>query len=254
MASSTEAETRGTAVSELREQLAVLADLRAAEALLGWDRETMMPARGADARGEVIGDARAARATSASPAPELADLLDARRAGDRRRSGRRGRRDRPRRAPRPRPRRAHPGRADGRDGARHRRCAAGLGGRARRTSDFAAFRPHLERQVALRREVAACFPDVDHPYDALLEAYEPGATTAAVREVFATLRAGLVPLIAQIAERPVPPPLPGPLPFAGQRDARPRDGARHRLRRRRLAARRLDAPVLDEHRPAATSA
>ena len=53
MASSTEAETRGAAVSELRDQLAVLADLHAAEALLGWDRETMMPARGADARGEV---------------------------------------------------------------------------------------------------------------------------------------------------------------------------------------------------------
>ena len=53
MASSTEAERRGSAVSDLREQLAVLADLHAAEALLGWDRETMMPARGADARGEV---------------------------------------------------------------------------------------------------------------------------------------------------------------------------------------------------------
>ncbi len=88
---------------------------------------------------------------------------------------------------------------------------------ARAESDFAAFRPHLERQVALRREVAACFPDVEHPYDALLESYEPGATTAAVREVFAELRAGLVPLIAQIAERPVPPPLPAPLPREAQR-------------------------------------
>ena len=76
MASSTEAETRGTAASELREQLAVLADLRAAEALLGWDRETMMPARGADARGEVTATLEQLAHERLAGA-ELADLLDA---------------------------------------------------------------------------------------------------------------------------------------------------------------------------------
>ena len=126
MASSTEAETRGTAVGELREQLAVLADLRAAEALLGWDRETMMPARGADARGEVtatleqLAHERLAGRGVRRPARP-------RRGGGRGRSGRAGRGDRARRAPRPRPRRPHPRRAHGRDGARHRRGAARRG-------------------------------------------------------------------------------------------------------------------------------
>ena len=61
---------------DLRARLAVLADLRAAGALLGWDRETMMPARGADARGDV----QATLDTLAHEllaGPELAALLDA---------------------------------------------------------------------------------------------------------------------------------------------------------------------------------
>ncbi len=88
---------------------------------------------------------------------------------------------------------------------------------ARETSDFALFRPHLERQVELRREVAACFPEVAHPYDALLDTFEPGATTAGVREVFGRLTDGLVPLVEAIAERPRPAPLHGPFTVDGQR-------------------------------------
>jgi len=216
MASSTETETRGTAVSELRKQLAVLADLGAAEALLGWDRETMMPARGADARGEVTATLDQLAHERLAGA-EFADLLD--RAAQETADDPDGldaaivrvvRRDHDRAVRIPVELTAEMARATA--------AALPVWAAARAESDFAAFRPHLERQVALRREVAACFPDVDHPYDALLEAYEPGATTAGVRDVFATLRAGLVPLIAQIAERPVPPPLPGPLSHAGQRE------------------------------------
>ncbi len=214
MESSTEVEPRGTAATELRAQLAVLSDLRSAESLLGWDRETMMPPRGAEARGDVmatldqLGHERLA-------APEFADLLDAAAAeaaddpdGEDAAIVRVVRRDHDRAVRIPVELTAEMARATA--------AALPVWVAARETSDFASFRPHLERAVALRRDVAACFPDVEHPYDALLESYEPGATTASVREVFATLRAGLVPLIAQIAERPVPPSLPA-LPFDGQR-------------------------------------
>jgi carboxypeptidase Taq len=71
---------------------------------------------------------------------------------------------------------------------------------ARKESNFALFRPHLEKIVALKREEAQA---VGAPsgvlYDALLDEYEPGATTAHITQVFANLRRELVPLVAGIA-------------------------------------------------------
>ena len=73
---------------------------------------------------------------------------------------------------------------------------------ARRTSDFELFRPYLEHNVELRRRYAECF-EVDEPYDALLDDFEPGMRTAEVREVFAQLRDGLVPLIAEVSKQEI---------------------------------------------------
>src|ERR671925_672701 len=44
---------------------------------------------------------------------------------------------------------------------------------ARRASDFRAFLPHLERVTSLARRYLECF-EFDHPYDPLLDDYEPG--------------------------------------------------------------------------------
>ena len=46
---------------------------------------------------------------------------------------------------------------------------------AKKSSDFALFRPHLERQLELKHQYIACFPEVDEPYDALLDEYEARA-------------------------------------------------------------------------------
>ena len=73
---------------------------------------------------------------------------------------------------------------------------------ARAANDFAAFRPWLEKIVALKRREAAAVGYQDHPYDALLDEYEPGATAAEIRAVFADLARDLVPLIAAIADSP----------------------------------------------------
>ncbi len=197
---------------ELRASLAVIADLEAARSLLGWDRDTMMPPSGAGPRGEVLATIDALIHERLA-GPELADLLDAAAAagpeGEDAAIVRVVRRDHDRATRIPVELTSEMARA----------TAAALPAweAAREASDFSAFLPHLERQVQVRRDVAACFPEVDHPYDALLEGREPGITTAAVREVFAALRDGLVPLIAEIAERPEPPPLPGPLARDGQR-------------------------------------
>jgi len=71
--------------------------------------------------------------------------------------------------------------------------------RARREDEFATFAPFLERLVDLRRRVAECIGYDGEPYDALLDEYEPGMSTAQVAELFAALRRGLVPLVQAIA-------------------------------------------------------
>ncbi|HEY8504854.1 MAG TPA: carboxypeptidase M32, partial [Gemmataceae bacterium] len=72
--------------------------------------------------------------------------------------------------------------------------------RAKKADDFPAFLPWLERVVALKREEAQAVGYKDHAYDALLDEYEPGATTAGIRTVFADLAKELVPLIAAIRD------------------------------------------------------
>jgi carboxypeptidase Taq len=70
---------------------------------------------------------------------------------------------------------------------------------ARRRSDFALFRPWLETVVALKRQEAEAVGYADVPYDALLDDYEPGETTAHLGQLFARLREELVPLVLAIA-------------------------------------------------------
>ena len=66
---------------------------------------------------------------------------------------------------------------------------------ARAASDFSAFRPWLDRTLALKHEYIACF-DVDEPYDALLDDYEQGMRTHEVRTVFETIKPALLELVA----------------------------------------------------------
>jgi carboxypeptidase Taq len=72
--------------------------------------------------------------------------------------------------------------------------------KARHDDDFASFRPFLEKIYRLKAEEAQALGYVDHPYDALLDDYEPGAKTAHVAQVLAGLRSELVPLVRAIAE------------------------------------------------------
>jgi carboxypeptidase Taq len=70
---------------------------------------------------------------------------------------------------------------------------------ARQANDFAAFQPWLEKVVRLKREEAQAVGYKDVPYDALLDEFEPGATTKETTATFAALRDELVPLVAAIA-------------------------------------------------------
>jgi carboxypeptidase Taq len=65
---------------------------------------------------------------------------------------------------------------------------------ARQESHFVRFQPWLEKIVALKQQEAACLGYQGHPYDALLEDYEPGARTDDLDSLFTALRDELVPL------------------------------------------------------------
>ena len=58
---------------------------------------------------------------------------------------------------------------------------------ARKESDFFAFRPHLQELVELAKRKADFLGYEDSPYDALLDEYERGMTTAKVSVLFAEL-------------------------------------------------------------------
>jgi carboxypeptidase Taq len=69
---------------------------------------------------------------------------------------------------------------------------------ARQAHQFAAFQPWLEKIVKLKRQEAQAIGYKEAPYDALLDEYEPGATTAEITRAFAALRDDLVPLVGAI--------------------------------------------------------
>jgi carboxypeptidase Taq len=71
---------------------------------------------------------------------------------------------------------------------------------ARGKSDFSIFQPHLEKVVELVQRYISFFPPADHPYDTLLDDYEPGMKTADVKEIFDGLRTKQVKLIKAIAK------------------------------------------------------
>lgn len=73
---------------------------------------------------------------------------------------------------------------------------------ARGKSDFSIFQPHLEKILEMGQRYVSFFPPSDHPYDTLLDIYEPGMKTAEVRTIFEALRPQQVELVKAIAAMP----------------------------------------------------
>ena len=69
---------------------------------------------------------------------------------------------------------------------------------AKQKSDFSIFHPHLEKVVELVNRFIQFFPPADHPYDTLLDNFEPGMKTADVKVIFDSLRPKQVELIKNI--------------------------------------------------------
>ncbi|WP_274361361.1 carboxypeptidase M32 [Paenibacillus thermotolerans] len=76
---------------------------------------------------------------------------------------------------------------------------------ARKENDFEKFRPTLERTVELIREYAERLGYEKHPYDALLDLFEPDLTVEQVDRIFGPLREKTVALLERIRSSANPP-------------------------------------------------
>ena len=187
-------------LERLKERMAQLSDLRHVSSLAHWDQQTMMPPRGGAGRAESLAtlerishelfvddetgrllDGAAAELNGAEPSSDDACLV---------RLVRR-RWEKARRVPT--------------ELAAEFARAASVGQEAwvvaRETSDFAAFAPYLEHNFELVRRYVECHQGVDGyecAYDVVLDDYEPQMKTTAVAELFAELKAELVPMMGRL--------------------------------------------------------
>lgn len=100
----------------------------------------------------------------------------------------------------------------------HRRIPAGLAARragmrasanrawdaAKSANDFALFAPYLSETIEAARAFADAAGFAAHPYDALIQLYEPDETIKDLRRLFAALREGLQPILRSAIDRPAP--------------------------------------------------
>ncbi len=183
---------------ELRELLSEVQDLEAAAEILEWDQETYMPEAGARARGRQLATLRkvAHERFARDRTGFLLDALSA--AFDDPLSFeaslvRVAKRDFDRAVRLPAALVAEMAEVSARARAAWRR--------AREQDDYAHFAPHLRRIVELCIRKAEALGYASCRYDALLDEYEPGMTTARLGTVFESLREKLVPLVRELAAR-----------------------------------------------------
>ncbi len=83
--------------------------------------------------------------------------------------------------------------------ARHTSLSQEIWINARKSNDFAAFAPALDKMIDLSLQQAECLGYKEHVYDALLDAYETGAKQSDVAAMFTDMKPHLVELTRAIA-------------------------------------------------------
>lgn len=74
--------------------------------------------------------------------------------------------------------------------------------KAKEASDFSLFQNELATLVDIKLEACEIVGYEDHPYDALLDSYEPGEKTANITTLFNNVRNQLVDFVKEIQNRP----------------------------------------------------
>ena len=76
---------------------------------------------------------------------------------------------------------------------------------ARHHNDYAQFAPYLNQIMAAAREKSAYLGYSEHPYDAVLDCFEPGMTTQQLRHIFDPLKQGLREQLSRCSGMHCPP-------------------------------------------------
>ena len=187
-------------LTQLKQRLAEISDLQGAASVLGWDQQTYLPPKGAEARGYQLSTlSRLAHMKFVDPA--IGQLLE---------------------DLKPYGEELEPDSNDARlirvtereykiatkvpsefvaEFSQVTTMAHGAWEKAREKDDFSMFQPHLEKIVDMVRQYAEFFAPYDHVYDPLLDRFEPGMKTMAVKKIFEELRPQQVALIQAISEQ-----------------------------------------------------
>ena len=187
-------------IQKLKDILTEIADLKGAIALLEWDQQTYMPDSGIEARARQLGTLMRLH-HEISTSTELGKLLE--KLGNIDHS-------------------IDPDSIDARmirfaikDYNRETRVtpefvieqaevssmAHNAWAEARSKSDFSIFKPHLEKIIDLTHRYIDFFPPAEHPYDILLDLFEPEMRTSEVKKIFDELRPMQVCLIKAIGRQ-----------------------------------------------------
>jgi len=183
-------------LTELRERIGEILDLKRASALLQWDQQTMMPPNGNESRSDQLSTIeRFSHELFVSD--EIGALLGELEGAE-----------------------LDPESIDGalvrvtrRDWEKARKVPPELQAEltraevigvmawaeARRNSDFQAFLPHLEKNVELKRRYIECFKDSGKSdYDILLDDYQEGARSEEITAIFDRVKEVVIPLIREV--------------------------------------------------------
>lgn len=174
-----------------------IADIQFASGLLNWDQETYMPEKGADTRAQQL-STLSGIAHELSTSNELGELLeslstdtslDAKQQSNIRHSLK-----------------------SFRDQKKYTTAFVEEMSRtisetfqswqkAKENNNFQLYAPQLKKLVELKRKEAQLLGFKEHPYDALLDQYEPGATTKELEVLFRDVRDQLVDFVKELASR-----------------------------------------------------
>ncbi len=184
-----------TSYERLTKVMNTVVDLGAAASVLGWDQETFMPDGAVEARAEQLATLSGlqhhhmvndeAQAAVEAVRVDLASLPERKR-----RVAEMFIRDHERDLKLPE--------SFVLDMARTASLAQDAWKRAKAKSDFTVFQPLLEKIVDLKRQESSILGGGEHPYDAMLDTYEPGLTTAQLTPVFDRLQKGTKEILDQI--------------------------------------------------------
>ena len=181
-----------------KEKMQQIADVRNAMAVLGWDQETYLPEKGASFRGQQL-TTLSTIAHEMFVAPELGEILQELHqrtdlSAVQQKNVALSLEDYEKNKKYPSSFVA--------DLSQTTNAAYHAWIKARKANSYAEFEPLLSKMVLLKQQETHILGYEGHPYNALVNEYEKGATTAMLDTIFDDVKKALTPLLRRIEQRP----------------------------------------------------